>query len=205
MTYEYLSSVERCGIGVLNMPTDVPGWHEVLGVRPGATRDEILAAYRRHSKTCHPDSGGNPGLFRLLTIARDELLDASESADKPSDPQSDEAATTAGSGLGTRVHDPNREYSPRYQPSSRGLLWRGVRGIHDLLARLPTPRTRSGWAIVVFTWMVVAGTIDSLSENGPVAILMLTVLPILIAANRIRAKQQRQAWEYFESSWSQWR
>ena len=38
--------------------------HEVLGVRPGATRDEVAAAFRRYALRHHPDRGGDPVRFQ---------------------------------------------------------------------------------------------------------------------------------------------
>ena len=37
--------------------------HEVLGVRPGATRAEVVAAFRRFALRHHPDRGGDPTRF----------------------------------------------------------------------------------------------------------------------------------------------
>ena len=38
--------------------------HEVLGVRPGATRDEIAHGFRRFALRNHPDRGGDPTRFQ---------------------------------------------------------------------------------------------------------------------------------------------
>ena len=43
--------------------------YNVLGVPPGATIEEIRAAYRRLSKMHHPDSGGTPAFFRQVQDA----------------------------------------------------------------------------------------------------------------------------------------
>ncbi len=43
--------------------------HEILGVRPGASSDELRSAYRRLSLAVHPDQGGSSGLFILLNDA----------------------------------------------------------------------------------------------------------------------------------------
>lgn len=48
--------------------------HEVLGVRAGAHKDEISAAFRRLAKELHPDRGGTVAAFDELVRARDELL-----------------------------------------------------------------------------------------------------------------------------------
>lgn len=57
--------------------------HEILGVKPNASRDEIQQAYRTLMKRYHPDQVGRPGsrewedaqaIARALTDARDALL-----------------------------------------------------------------------------------------------------------------------------------
>ena len=45
-----------------------------LGVRAGATAEEIRAAHGRLIRTAHPDRGGAPGLAAQLNAARDLLL-----------------------------------------------------------------------------------------------------------------------------------
>jgi DnaJ-domain-containing protein 1 len=47
--------------------------HEVLGVRPGASEEEIDAAYRRKAMAAHPDKGGSAGAMAELTEARSKL------------------------------------------------------------------------------------------------------------------------------------
>jgi len=47
---------------------------EVLGLRPGAGRAEIEAAYRRVMAKVHPDKGGSDRLASLVNAARDYLL-----------------------------------------------------------------------------------------------------------------------------------
>jgi hypothetical protein len=48
----------------------------MLGVTPGAPREEIEAAYRRLMKRVHPDQGGAAGLAAQLNAARAVLLGA---------------------------------------------------------------------------------------------------------------------------------
>lgn len=50
--------------------------YEVLGVSRDATRADIRSAYRRLSKTMHPDVGGDADAFTELTLAHDVLIDA---------------------------------------------------------------------------------------------------------------------------------
>ena len=47
---------------------------EVLGLRAGASRDEILAAHRRLMRAAHPDAGGSDWLAARINLARDTLL-----------------------------------------------------------------------------------------------------------------------------------
>lgn len=46
----------------------------ILGVEPGATTEEIQAAYSRLMRLAHPDKGGTDGLAAQLNAARDRLL-----------------------------------------------------------------------------------------------------------------------------------
>ncbi|MGE0416253.1 MAG: DnaJ domain-containing protein [Acetobacteraceae bacterium] len=47
---------------------------EVLGLRPGATEQEIRAAHRRLMRGAHPDGGGSDWLASRVNQARDVLL-----------------------------------------------------------------------------------------------------------------------------------
>ena len=38
--------------------------HEVLGVKPDATPDEVTDAFRRYALRHHPDRGGDPAAFQ---------------------------------------------------------------------------------------------------------------------------------------------
>jgi hypothetical protein len=46
----------------------------VLGVEPGATKSEITAAFRKKSKTAHPDRGGSTDLMQKLNESREVLI-----------------------------------------------------------------------------------------------------------------------------------
>ena len=48
--------------------------HEVLGLKAGATEEEIRAAYNRLMKRVHPDRGGSDFFAKQLNAARDVLL-----------------------------------------------------------------------------------------------------------------------------------
>lgn len=46
-----------------------PPWRAVLGVTERATIEDVESAYRALVKTAHPDRGGDPGKFNLITDA----------------------------------------------------------------------------------------------------------------------------------------
>jgi len=47
---------------------------EILGLAPGATRDEIKAAHRRLMRSAHPDAGGTDWLAARVNAAKARLL-----------------------------------------------------------------------------------------------------------------------------------
>lgn len=49
--------------------------YALLGVDFYSTRDEILRAFRQMSLRCHPDKGGDPGVFLKITRAKEILID----------------------------------------------------------------------------------------------------------------------------------
>ena len=50
-------------------------WHAVLGLRPGASADEVRKARRRLQLTAHTDKGGSKDLSQIINQAADELLE----------------------------------------------------------------------------------------------------------------------------------
>jgi DnaJ-class molecular chaperone len=49
--------------------------YQTLGIGKDATKDEIKKAYRKFSKTMHPDVGGDEESFDKLKQAYDVLMD----------------------------------------------------------------------------------------------------------------------------------
>ena len=47
--------------------------HEILGIEPDASDDQIRAAYRRAAMKHHPDRGGSPEEFQRIQAAYEKL------------------------------------------------------------------------------------------------------------------------------------
>ena len=47
--------------------------HDVLGVRPGASREDVKARFRELARKCHPDAGGRPEDFVRVTLAYERI------------------------------------------------------------------------------------------------------------------------------------
>jgi curved DNA-binding protein CbpA len=54
--------------------------YQVLGIPATATEREIKTAYRRAARHSHPDHGGDPASFRLVTMAYETLIDPASRA-----------------------------------------------------------------------------------------------------------------------------
>lgn len=81
LTIDSIRLAEKRGLGELMkqnyaaLPAPAPArspW-DVLGVKPGAPRDVVDAAYRTIAKRTHPDAGGSVEAFREVQAAYDAL------------------------------------------------------------------------------------------------------------------------------------
>lgn len=70
--------IERAFAGFTALPSpDAPlTWHDILGVTPNASADQIEAAYREKAKRMHPDAGGSHEAMSELNAAREAALKA---------------------------------------------------------------------------------------------------------------------------------
>ena len=59
------------GFDALPPPDDA---YKVLGLKPGATRDQVDEAYRRAAKKAHPDQGGDHTRMAQVNAARDSII-----------------------------------------------------------------------------------------------------------------------------------
>lgn len=73
---EYFAETAKSAAGTAT-PADADAEaYAVLGLKPGATADEIRAAHRELMKGVHPDHGGSSYLAAKINEARDRLLKA---------------------------------------------------------------------------------------------------------------------------------
>lgn len=71
------ADLERTFTGYAALPPAGGGvcdpWTE-LGLAPGASEEQVRAAFRRRAKELHPDTGGNGAAFVALVEARNDVL-----------------------------------------------------------------------------------------------------------------------------------
>lgn len=77
-----LRGIERWGVSSVEeifspfaLPESIPWW-SVLGVRQGASFEEVRAAYRRLSQECHPDVGGDRARWDLVSKAYAQAVES---------------------------------------------------------------------------------------------------------------------------------
>lgn len=58
----------------LAAPASARDPYEVLGLRPGASKEDVEAMYRVRAKAAHPDGGGSDEAMAELNAARDRVL-----------------------------------------------------------------------------------------------------------------------------------
>lgn len=69
-----LDEVVRSAYLQLNAPKKKRDPWEVLGLRPGASREDVEAMFRVRARTAHPDHGGSDEAMAELNAARAEAL-----------------------------------------------------------------------------------------------------------------------------------
>lgn len=67
--------MERAFTAFEALPPPRSCW-DILGIRPGASEDDINTAYRTKARGAHPDAGGNHTAMADLNRAREEALKA---------------------------------------------------------------------------------------------------------------------------------
>jgi hypothetical protein len=187
------------------MHTRSAPWHDVLGVRRGASRDEILAAYRHVCRSCHPDADGNADLFRLVTMARDELLrevqQSHDSSRSAAESRPDHAPDDA-EWDGWDVWEPH-ERPQASDPRSGHLHTTDTAGVRskaamfDCLARIPAPRTRREWFGAFIGWCVLGIGLEDWAGRVPIlgtliSLAILAFYPVLIAAAIVQWLRRHQ-------------
>ncbi|MCB9609767.1 MAG: J domain-containing protein [Polyangiaceae bacterium] len=66
----------RSGASGASGPSRPQSPYDVLGISPGASPQEIKAAYRRKARENHPDRGGDSAKFRAVNEAYQTLCGA---------------------------------------------------------------------------------------------------------------------------------
>lgn len=65
-----VGTIEQAFAGYARLPEKTEdSWHEVLGVSPNATMDEVKTAYRSKANVAHPDKGGTNEDFSKIQRA----------------------------------------------------------------------------------------------------------------------------------------
>ncbi len=61
------------GRGGPKKEVDTEKYYKLLGVTKSSTQDEIKKAFRKKALKEHPDKGGDPELFKDITVAYEAL------------------------------------------------------------------------------------------------------------------------------------
>ena len=169
VTAAYRASLDG-GHAVRSDPVDP---YAVLGVVPGAPRDEVRGAFRRLARLVHPDRGGTDELFRILDMSYDLVTDPLARAAR--------AARAQGrSGVRYRPPPPPPPPGPfrprppeerRYEPVWRS--WTTIGG---------------GFAILVFGAIPLGALVvamDDLAGQAFVPLLLLMFFGVAVAARPV--------------------
>ncbi|HTV15243.1 MAG TPA: J domain-containing protein [Acidobacteriaceae bacterium] len=162
-------------------PTQHKDYYATLGVKKGATTEEIRKAFRKLARKYHPDV--NPGdkkseeKFKEISEANDILSDEKKRKvydqfgfySDQIDPAAAEAAARAGAGRGG-VHSQGMpfdfggfDFSEEAQPASGGSGWGGFRDIfsgmfsRERQAQGPHPGTDLEYQVNVDFWTAIRG------------------------------------------------
>ena len=110
-------------------------YHTILGISPGAGREEIKAAYRRLAKQYHPDhDGGDTEKFKNIQEAYSMLTGDPGSAESKGSPGRYASHRTGQKGIRVRVRTRPSPKSANRRPGAEPLIperdpvrvWRGL-------------------------------------------------------------------------------
>jgi DnaJ C terminal domain/DnaJ domain len=101
-----ISTTLTLGKAMSDNSMSAPQALEVLGLKQGATQEEIIAAYHRLIKRVHPDAGGSSFFAKQLNAAREALLKHAKACAE------DGSGTSASQGQSDR-HRPSEPSKPQ--------------------------------------------------------------------------------------------
>jgi hypothetical protein len=160
-----------------------PNPYELLELTPGATTDEVRAAYRRRAALVHPDRQPSARRdwaaeqMRQLNAARDHLLDPRRRAALDAQLRR-AAATTARGEAGTRAEAAaeawrERARERRVTRQVRQAVWLTAVGFAGLvLGVMALLAPEAALALARLTWAVIAGLL---------ALGLAVTLPVVVA------------------------
>jgi hypothetical protein len=176
--------------------------HQVLGVAADATLEQIRDAYRRKSKTLHPDVGGEEWAFRVLAQSYEMLSTArvmrAARAERPTAPPTEQPAAGRPEGPSAEsvrggIHDQNVP-----APRIVGVEHLCVRYLWDDAAYLWLTQRRSDEERFLscslnLSWPDQGASIDDLKESDVAAILadLGEVFDHMVVSTRVVTSRQR--------------